>query len=240
MESKKVCEICKFDDTNDLDLGEWHTLDDCTIHLFCAVSRIILKVFSIFLFFFSFHLIKFSLTIFQLFSTHSVQRGEDNNGLGGFLVKDIRDLVKLHRTTPCRYCKKKSASIRCAIKGCTRYFHLTCGVTNDCLNIFDNKFESLCNIHVNIKEKYEIHSDFWKCQICFDPMGDYNKITSIPSCCNQGYFHKNCMQKHARAAGLLLKCPCCGNQKGEDGVEYRHFMQQRGIYCPEKDGGEQN
>lgn len=37
-EEKKVCEICKFSDTNDFDYGKWSTSEDCTIHYFCAVG----------------------------------------------------------------------------------------------------------------------------------------------------------------------------------------------------------
>ncbi|XP_055321593.1 PHD finger protein 7-like [Sitodiplosis mosellana] len=202
--SQKVCEICKFSDRNDLDLGEWKTSEDCTIHLFCA-----------------------------LLSPNAVQRGEDNEGIDGFLVTDIRDFVKLHKKTKCYYCKKKCATVRCKNKKCPRYFHVKCGTENNCLFQFGG--DSYCHCHVDIKEKNTIHGDYWSCQICKEPMGPYNPITSIPSCCNQGFFHRTCIQKHARAAGYLTKCPCCGNGFDTDNNEYRQFLAQRGIFCPDKD-----
>ncbi|XP_031626548.1 PHD finger protein 7-like [Contarinia nasturtii] len=206
MASHVVCEICKFSDTNILDLGEWLTFEDCTIHLFCA-----------------------------LLSTNSVQNGDDDTELAGFLVKDIRDLVEKHNNTKCYYCKGIGATVRCKTKKCGRFFHVICGVQHGCLFIFKDDFRTYCHRHVAITEKYKKHNAAWKCQICFDPMGEYNKITSIPSCCDQGYFHKKCMQQNVRTAGLVAKCPCCGNAEDEKGKKYLHFLQQRGIYCPEKD-----
>lgn len=38
MASDKVCVICKFGETDELDNGEWKTIDGAPIHLFCAVS----------------------------------------------------------------------------------------------------------------------------------------------------------------------------------------------------------
>lgn len=69
-------------------------------------------------------------------------------------------------------------------------------------------------------------------------MGEYNAITSIPSCCDQGYFHKKCAQEHALTAGYLTKCPCCGNKTSKDGIEYREFIKRRGIFVPDEDAGE--
>lgn len=45
------------------------------------------------------------------------------------------------------------------------------------------------------------------------------------------------MQMHGKVAGNETKCPCCGNSKDEDGLKYRHFIQQRGIYCPDRKAG---
>lgn len=35
----KVCFICKLNDENQLDLGEWKQLDDIVVHYFCLVSE---------------------------------------------------------------------------------------------------------------------------------------------------------------------------------------------------------
>lgn len=166
-------------------------------------------------------------------STHAQQNGEDDEGIGGFLVPDIRYLIKSHTKTKCMYCRKTGASVRCFGEKCNRYFHVICGVKNNCLNQFEDPFRSFCHLHVKIEEDNELHRDFWHCQICQETMGLYNPLTSIPSCCNQGYYHKKCMQKYAIAAGYLAKCPSCGN----DADGYRKLLSKRGIFCPDKDAG---
>lgn len=133
----------------------------------------------------------------------------------------------------CVYCKKKHATVRCAVTNCTSRFHVVCGVKNKCLSQFEDAFPSFCHRHVNINEKYKKHGNCWHCQICNEEMGDYDPITSIPSCCNMGYYHKKCMQEYAKSAGYLAKCPSCGNDP--DG--YRKFLRSRGIFCPDKDAG---
>lgn len=42
----RVCTICKFEDTNKYDYGEWKTYDDCTIHYFCAVNLLFIIYFN--------------------------------------------------------------------------------------------------------------------------------------------------------------------------------------------------
>lgn len=134
-----------------------------------------------------------------LLSTHAVQQGSDSQGIDGFLVSDIEKLIKLGKK--CYYCKEKHASVKCRFKKCQRYFHVKCGVENNCLFQFEDQFPSYCHHHVAIQEKYEIHEDWWLCQICHESMGVYNAITSIPSCCDQGYFHKKCALEFAKTAG---------------------------------------
>lgn len=175
-----------------------------------------------------------------MLSTNSVQNGTDSQGIDGFLVKDIRDLVKLHTKSKCHYCKNKSASVRCSVKKCARIFHVKCGVERNCLFIFEDKFLAHCHLHTKITEKFAIHDDLSACGICKDTMGPYNSITSIPSCCDQGYFHKKCIQRHARSAGYLTKCPSCGYADDIDGHNYRKFLANRGIFCPDKDAGKLN
>lgn len=163
-----------------------------------------------------------------------LQNGADDEGIAGFLVPDIRQLIKAHAKSRCRYCPKKGATVRCALwPQCKTLFHVKCGVKSKCLNQFEDPFESFCRQHVNIEEKFAKHADYWHCQICDEIMGDYDPITSIPSCCDQGYYHKLCMQKYAAAAGYLAKCPSCGN----DADGYRKFLRSRGIFCPDKDAG---
>lgn len=168
-----------------------------------------------------------------MLSYSCVQNGNDDEGIDGFLTTDIHYTVKAHTKMKCSYCTKKGASVRCCIQGCEKRFHVICGVKRKCLNQFGDQFDSYCHQHVNIKEKYEIHGSSWHCQICNESMGDYDPITSIPSCCDQGYYHKRCIQEYAISAGYLTKCPSCGN----DADGYRKFLRSRGIFCPDKDAG---
>lgn len=171
--------------------------------------------------------------IFQLFSTDSKQNGADHEGIDGFLVEDIIDLAKSYSKTRCCYCKHRRATVRCCEPNCKRTFHVICGVKKKCLFEFVNQFNAFCHLHAKIDEKYDKHTDDWYCRICYEVIGEYDPITSIPSCCNQDYFHKKCMQTYAIMSGCYTRCPSCGNDP--DG--YRKFLSKRGIFCPEKDAG---
>lgn len=171
--------------------------------------------------------------IFQLLSKDLPQAGRrDKDGILGFLPKDI-GYTKLRTRTKCIFCKGVYASVHCSVKKCNRWWHVACGYEGKCLHTFENPFKSICVKHIQIKEQYGIHGGHWSCQICNELMGNYHPITSITSCCNQGYFHRTCIQKMANTDGSDTKCPGCGLH----GEEYRHFLSQRGIFCPEKDSG---
>lgn len=157
------------------------------------------------------------------------QNGADNSGIWGFLEKDIKKCAKNCASTKCVYCNQNSASIQCKYKSCKKKFHLVCGVQNGCLFQFTDAFSSYCNQHHGIKDEQVDQHD--KCMICWDPMGTYNPITSIPSCCNQGWFHANCMRKSTIQAGYLFSCPMCGVKNDE----YSDMIRKRGIYLPDRD-----
>lgn len=159
------------------------------------------------------------------------QNGADHEGIWGFMERDIRKCADKCASTKCVYCDCASASIQCKHKSCKKTFHLTCGVQNGCLFQFTDAFSSYCGQHHRsiIKDKQVKGHD--KCMICWELMGDYNPITSIPSCCNQGWFHANCIRKSAIEAGYLFHCPMCGNQNDA----YLVMIRKRGIYVPERD-----
>lgn len=169
----------------------------------------------------------------QLLSSDLVTNGADNEGIEGFLVKDIRELCKAYSKTKCSYCYKRRATVRCCEPKCKRIFHVVCGIKKKCLNQFVDQFESYCHEHAEIEEKEHKHAYNSLCLICREQLGEYDKFTSIPSCCVEYYYHKACMQKHAITSGLLAKCPSCG----DDPVGYRRFLSLRGIFCPIKDAG---
>lgn len=162
-----------------------------------------------------------------------MQKGEDHEGFRDFLAHDIQTSADFHKNIVCCYCKKPNASVRCADANCQRYFHVVCGTQNKCLLKFVDPFPCYCDQHVEINEVYKPHGSHWHCQICLEKMGEYHPITSIPSCCNHGYFHKRCIQQWPVKAGNFTKCPCCGDHP----LEYQQFLRQRGIFCPNKDAG---
>lgn len=142
-------------------------------------------------------------------------------------------MCNAYSKTRCCYCQERRATVRCCVPKCRRKFHFICGTRRKCLNKFIDPYQSYCHEHAQIKEKNYKHSADSTCQICSDKMGKYDVFTSIPSCCNDDYYHKECMQKYAIKFGLLAKCPSC--RKDADG--YRKFLSIRGIFCPEKDAG---
>lgn len=159
------------------------------------------------------------------------QNGADNQGILGFLEADIRKCVQRSASTKCFYCHQKSASIMCKHKTCKRSFHLICGARNDCLFQFSETFNSYCHQHHGIKDGNINGHD--ECMICWEPMGDYNPIKSIPTCCKMGWIHAYCMRKTATFAGYLLHCPTCGSK--ESSQDFCAALRKRGIFVPEKD-----
>lgn len=129
----------------------------------------------------------------------------------------------------CYICGGKSATIMCKYKSCKRWFHLVCGADKYCLFQFNDPFSSYCHEHHNINDgRIEGHDS---CMVCWEPMGTYNPITSIPSCCEKGWIHVRCMRKAAITAGYYFKCPLCGHNR--DG--YLPFVRKRGIFVPDQD-----
>lgn len=62
-------------------------------------------------------------------------------------------------------------------------------------------------------------------------MGEFNKHTSIPSCCNLGWYHLECMQKNAIHSAIAMKCPSCGDNHRE----YSEFLKTNyDIYVPKR------
>lgn len=159
------------------------------------------------------------------------QNGADNQGILGFLEQDIRKCAQRCASTKCFYCHQKSASIMCKRKSCKRSFHLICGVRNQCLFQFSNKFNSYCHQHHGIDDGHiDAHDD---CMICWEPMGDYNPIESIPSCCSMGWIHASCVRKAAVSAGYLFHCPMCGSKESNN--DFCAAVRKRGIFVPERD-----
>lgn len=196
----KTCNICKSSDVNDLELGEFLECNDVHVHYFCL-----------------------------LLTTSLQQNGEDDEGLLGFLIKDIKKCVSGLKKNICYICSKPYANIECAQSKCLRKFHTHCGL-NRCLNTFSGKFNSFCGKHHHIPSK-DGHKKNESCLICYDLMNDFNPVTSIqPVCCKSGWMHRKCLAHYAKNSGYFCKCPLCNNDD-----KFRGFIVNRGIFIPDRD-----
>lgn len=132
----------------------------------------------------------------------------------------------------CSHCKKAYATIRCHENKCNRAYHLACAIERKVHFQFADAYDSYCNAHKKIDDSaLTLHQPFHKCYICSEALGEYDPITSIPSCCDQGWYHLMCAKQAAVKSGYLLHCPTCGRDK--DGFRYRVAM--RGVYTPNID-----
>ncbi|KAL4083946.1 hypothetical protein QTP88_029262 [Uroleucon formosanum] len=179
----KACMLCGRKEISEKLYGLLYQLDNAVIHHFCL-----------------------------LLSTRSVQNGADNEGIWGFLLKDIKaELARASKKT-CFYCKKKGASISCCGEKCPRVFHLPCGLKNGSMHQYFDTFKSFCEKH-RITQTTELSgsrkSTSTTCAICTDAVIRSPLPTSIwaPCCKHDAWFHRVCVQDLALNAGYSFKCP---------------------------------
>ncbi|XP_068141211.1 PHD finger protein 7 [Drosophila tropicalis] len=156
-------------------------------------------------------------------SSGLVQRGDDNHGVLHFLTPDI--VKEAERTKPllCCFCHEQGANIGCCKANCRRTFHTGCGIENKVHNQFCETFKSFCNYHVRRHEYRPKPTE--ECVICYEPLiGDgmkFNYVTFIYSpCCQNGWYHKTCLQRYANSSGYFFKCPLCNNSETFRDVSY--------------------
>ncbi|RWS28674.1 putative serine/threonine-protein kinase nek3-like protein [Leptotrombidium deliense] len=167
-----------------------------------------------------------------LFACGLRQGGEDEEGILGFLVDDIRTEARRGNRLNCRFCKKKGATSACAIPQCQVKFHIPCGLKNNILNQFFGNFNSFCPSHRPVQNiPLKFRSTNTDCSICYEsisPTYPFYKELWTP-CCKK-WLHKDCIQKQAYSAGqFYFKCPLCNNEP-----LFKSEMRQFGIYAPEK------
>lgn len=163
-------------------------------------------------------------------ATNLEQRGAENQGIYGFMIGDIRKLKK----EKCVFCHRNIATIKCAGPNCVKMFDLICGRQHDCL-ILVNKFKAYCPAHiVGIDDDPTLHDIDDECVGCHKGMGEYNKLTSIPSCCEENeIWHRKCLQMAAYFDSVK-------KHEGKDSVICSNFIGEckrkliaHGIYFPE-------
>ncbi|XP_034191293.2 uncharacterized protein LOC117609273 isoform X1 [Osmia lignaria lignaria] len=208
MLSKRCC-FCGLSDEDELKFGKIYEHADIITHYYCL-----------------------------LLSSNMEQRGDDNEGILGFLIADIQKELRRGKRLTCTYCKKSGATLGCCNVKCKRIFHYPCGLNAGTLNQFFGEFRSFC---INHRPKQKIDSEMKKeltisskvmCYICYDQVNPYSITDTIwAPCCNKNaWFHRKCVQQLAMSAGYFFKCPLCNDKKS-----FQKAMLQFGIFIPSQD-----
>ncbi|CAO1429609.1 unnamed protein product [Diamesa serratosioi] len=202
MESK-ICSICLMPDQDEVCYGKFMELKDVNVHYFCLLSARAIE-----------------------------QNGKDDEGIMGFLLKDIKKSLPYYRQDICIFCKNPSAAVQCIASACDKKFHYICGFKNNCVTEFIFDFDSYCPEHILIANNID-HEEFDLCAFCYEYMGKSNPVSSVvPSCCVKHFIHRKCMMKYTQEAGYYTTCPLCDNSEPEN---FRREMMLKGIFVPDRE-----
>ncbi|XP_076834294.1 G2/M phase-specific E3 ubiquitin-protein ligase [Brachyhypopomus gauderio] len=201
----EICKLCKRRDNCPDKYGEKITLPEhnITVHYFCL-----------------------------LMSSGIFQRGEDHEGIHGFLVDDIRKEVRRSTRLRCMRCKKSGASVGCSIKSCRQMVHLPCGIEEEFIFQFTDLFPSFCKKHCPTQTCSTSPSLPLSCSICLEPMEPVlsYSVLKCPACLGS-WFHRDCVQHQAHSAAMFFfKCTLCNNKD-----QFQQEMLRMGIHIPERD-----
>ncbi|XP_054256330.1 G2/M phase-specific E3 ubiquitin-protein ligase [Indicator indicator] len=161
------------------------------------------------------------------------QRGEEDEGVDGFLFTDIRKEVNRAAKLKCNICKKKGASIGCVAPKCKRSYHFPCGIQKECLFQFMEDFRSYCWEHKPVQKIPDREcKGSSQCTICLDLVEQVPAYSVLRSpCCKNAWFHRECLQYQALSAGIFFfRCTVCNNMD-----KFQKEMLRMGIHIPEKD-----
>uniref|UniRef100_A0A674GSC3 G2/M-phase specific E3 ubiquitin protein ligase n=1 Tax=Taeniopygia guttata TaxID=59729 RepID=A0A674GSC3_TAEGU len=206
VQSTKICVLCGRTDDCPEKYGEKRTYVEynLTVHYYCL-----------------------------LMSSGIWQRGEEDEGVNGFLITDIRKEVKRAAKLKCNICKKKGASIGCVTPKCKRSYHFPCGLQRQCIFQFMEDFRSYCWEHRPVQEFMDKeHRGASQCTICLDLVEHLPVFAVLKSpCCKNAWFHRECLQYQALSAGIFFfRCTVCNNKD-----KFQKEMLRMGIHIPEKD-----
>ncbi|XP_071602298.1 G2/M phase-specific E3 ubiquitin-protein ligase isoform X1 [Heliangelus exortis] len=168
-----------------------------------------------------------------LMSSGIWQRGEEDEGVDGFLIQDIKKEVNRAAKLKCNICRKKGASVGCVAPKCKRSYHFPCGIQKECIFQFMEDFRSYCWEHRPVQKFLD--NEFGgtsQCTICLDlveQLPAYNVLKS--PCCKNSWFHRECLQYQALSAGIFFfRCTVCNNMD-----KFQKEMLRMGIHIPERD-----
>jgi len=203
------CILCSKITIDEVRLGPMYHLDDVVCHYFC-----------------------------MLFSSGLPQNGSDNDGILGFLPRDIkkearRVSVSGRGKLKCKFCKGRNAFVGCSVQKCRGIWHFPCGVENGINHQFFGKYEAFCKQHCNLPRKILHHPrrnlQGRRCPICFSSFEAGDDFPVFGSCCISSVFHRRCVQKYALNSGSLFKCPTCSERS------FQRDAQWQGVFVPERD-----
>ncbi len=74
-------------------------------------------------------------------SVQGEQKGQDSEGLHGFLPQSIEAEIARGKSLTCVYCASHGATVVCSFKSCRVRFHFPCGYNAGCLFLFMGQFQ---------------------------------------------------------------------------------------------------
>uniref|UniRef100_A0A8C5F5G6 G2/M-phase specific E3 ubiquitin protein ligase n=1 Tax=Gadus morhua TaxID=8049 RepID=A0A8C5F5G6_GADMO len=168
------------------------------------------------------------------YSSGVYQRGEEDDGVFGFLVDDIIKETRRCSRLTCGVCKRKGAAVGCCVGSCKKKVHFPCG-PNQFIFQFSGDFMSYCVEHGPKQSlgpgALEVSLP-QSCSVCLDPLPPLlgYSVLKCPSC-HTSWFHRACIQRQAISAGLhFFRCTLCNNKE-----RFQEEMLTMGIYIPERD-----
>ena len=139
----------------------------------------------------------------KYFASGIGQNGEETEGIQGFLIKHIQsEVVRSHRgkIPRCMICKKKGATVGCAVKSCSKVGHYPC-VKKFGGFVFQyyDRFMAFCPLHCPQQRCLDlsslpVHTDTQTCCICLSRIKCEPSLHELycPTCLT--FLHRDCLQ----------------------------------------------
>ena len=191
------------------------------------------------------------------FSQGGVKMGDKNEGIKGYLPREIKKEIDRAKKLSCLYCKKRWAANGCHVSKCRATYHTSCAIdatlspdNNQWVQLQmrkmsnANHYQSWCWKHAKkhavkfIKPSNITRSSpsFFKCSFCSDPI-DRRLIKEAPikiiQCfCCKSFCHMICARDSALMTGKKhFKCLSC-HHEGRCKDRFIKNCQDKGVYVP--------
>ncbi|KAK7879769.1 hypothetical protein WMY93_033559 [Mugilogobius chulae] len=201
------CALCGFTDDDPAILGEKVQVPELkrSVHYFCLLT-----------------------------SCGIYQKGQQNQGVFGFLLNDIKKEMRRSSRLRCSGCKHKGATVGCFVSRCRKKVHFPCARRLEFVSQFTCPFPSFCPDH-SPSQSLSPGLDLslpQSCSVCLDqiePVLSFS-VLKCPSC-HSSWFHRDCVQRQAHSSGLFFfRCTLCNNKD-----QFQEEMLRLGIHIPERD-----